>query len=212
MEPRVGWDQFLVSLFDPTAFDGMGLLFSKKAQKALNPQIQVLESRLIVVDITANGVLTTLVNLYAPVGPKENATFFRKLTGRHWHRATPHVVAGDFNVTVNPLLDRPGQRTRINRRIDTTDFEAFVNRLALEDIWRARNPSSTAITRKGQLGASGSRIDRFYVPLALFETVTGPKHKVTPFSDHDAVLLDLYGEFNVTTDPQRDRPGQAITP
>ena len=130
MEPRVAWDQFLVSLFDPTAFDGMGLLFSKKAQKALNPQIQVLESRLIVVDITVNGVLTTLVNLYAPVGPKENATFSRKLTGRHWHRATPHVVAGDFNVTVNPLLDRPGQRTRINRRIDTTDFEAFVNRLA----------------------------------------------------------------------------------
>lgn len=168
-----------------TQAEGLGILLSRKAA-ALPHSLTYSSPRLMVLEITIAELKFTIVNLYGPASGNK-APFVQGLLTRDWDPDHHHIVGGDFNLTLDPR-DRPGQSSQ---RGPTNLLRDFFDHLAVEDLWRIRNPDSTAVTRVSPDGQSGSRIDRIYTPTALRALFKGPTHTPTAFSDHQAVLLEI---------------------
>ena len=166
---------------------GTAVLLSRAAS-SWNPRIRRCDPRTTIIDLDIDGVPTTFVNVYAPNDHKDNKSFFAALADSDWDPDRLHLLAGDFNLVVDPSLDRPGQTFA---REDPSALLSLTHRLDLADLWRQRNPTSTQVSRRSAMGTAGSRIDRWYLPPVLAPQITGPSHVPATFSDHDAVTLDL---------------------
>ena len=105
------------------------------------------------------------------------------------------VIAGDFNCTENPAIDR--LCTLIERRPKVvTALKGILNKLFLCDAWRRLNPNEKKFTWQrynpaSAQGFSKSRLDRFYLPLCLVSFIHSCKIIPCSLSDHSAVLLIL---------------------
>lgn len=105
------------------------------------------------------------------------------------HPTGPAVWMGDFNMTMNPFLDRPVQTTDIVTETRQTRLSRRLAEFALIDVWRHRNPTARAYTCHSISHATMSRIDYILVSKTLLPKVTGLGFAPRALLDHSPCWL-----------------------
>ena len=99
------------------------------------------------------------------------------------------VLAGDFNCTLLPDLDRKNS-TEYRKRVHS-HLHAMIQSTCLIDIWRDFNPGVTKFTFTGtNPSRPQARLDRFYInDTFLARTKSSNIHPTSFFSDHHPITL-----------------------
>ena len=149
--------------------------------------IQVKESivdehgRFLIVQIESEGVKFCIVVIYAPNDDQPDffSTVFRKSETMEGHR----IVLGDFNLVLNPELDRSTKKCNNNAATDYVLEYIESNNLA--DIWRLRNPNRKHYSwRRKNPNKVASRLDIILVDLAIASWFKYVSMKQSHRTDH----------------------------
>ena len=111
---------------------GVAILIKKKCNIQIHNVLNDSQGRYIMLYCTYNGHKFLLVNVYAP--NKDDPGFFSKLT-KDIARFTPefHIIAGNFNLVLDPSIDKHGQsETTFNK--SATVIKELMNTQELIDI------------------------------------------------------------------------------
>ena len=105
------------------------------------------------------------------------------------------VVGGDFNCTLNPLIDRVDRPAEHRPRL-VQALTKFLNDFGLCDVWRRINPLEKKFTwmRKRASNPSSfsrARLDRFYAPPDILPSIRACKISPCSLSDHSSLNLCL---------------------
>lgn len=89
--------------------------------------------------IVQGNLLSTRLNLITVYGPNDdNANFYNNLFLRISDMPGKHIIAGDFNCTMEPVKDRSSGIDNSHKKTRQT-IHQFVKELNLTDIWRFQN-------------------------------------------------------------------------
>ena len=160
--------------------------------------------RLLDVRATYAGVQLSVINCYAPAAGAERPAFFEGPLAQLLPRDCPVIMAGDWN-HVSDLVDVVGAAALGGRAAGARQFEALEVQLGLVDAWRQRNPGQRAFTHMATNGASGARLDRWYVSAPLSGWVRGCTIEQGWPGDHLAVGLVLAPPTTCASGPGRFR-------
>ena len=140
--------------------------------------------RFIVFDLNICDVKYRMINVYAPNHGGERRSFYKNIES-YVVDDYENLVAGDFNCCLNTFNDRKN----CTASLDTgkAELENLMNKFALEDVWRRRNPEKNEYSwRRGQ---RASRIDFWLISLSLDNQVDKVRYNISPFSDHCSIEL-----------------------
>lgn len=123
---------------------GVAILNNKNLQFKFLKQVKDNLGRIIMILVEIQGQEIILANIYAP--NIEDPEFFVDLK-RKFQAMGSHdlVLAGDFNLVMDPVLDHSGVTVRRATRADLT-LHRICRTMGLVDIWRVLNPSSRDYT------------------------------------------------------------------
>ena len=102
------------------------------------------------------------------------------------------IIAGDFNCVMDCSIDRNPSST--NRDQGQLEMEELIKQSNLEDIFRKRFPTKRMYTFSR--GISQSRIDLFLTSMLLDSAINSTSIVHFPFSDHDAIKLNIDSSRN----------------
>ena len=112
------------------------------------------------------------------------------------HAVENLIVGGDFNLTLNPVLDRLNSEVNNSRSCEVVC--TFMNDFGLSDVWRERNPNSCRYTWfKKNVGAQcknrimASRIDFFLVNPGIASLTKSVEIKGSTRSDHSLITIQI---------------------
>ncbi len=145
--------------FGASRSKGVGIWLKKN----LNCEILVLNrymyGRLLCVTVNINNVNMKLVNVYAPVVPKERKNFlsslYKYLPGRYIT-----ILGGDFNCVTNVSLDKGGGNSDYGE-IGADKLRTICDDFNLVDIFRNKYPSKREYTWCHSSKTIVVRLDRF---------------------------------------------------
>lgn len=155
--------------------------------------------------IILQGTLITekinLINIYAP--NIDDPKFFHNLFLTISSLAGSCVIAGNFNCTLNPELDRSSGIDNSHNKSRQT-IEHFMEELNLTDIWRDMNP-------KGLKYSCYSNTHQSYLRVGYFLVSANLKHKIKD-CHYDSILISdhapnslIYEDLRLRRDPPRWR-------
>ena len=98
-----------------------------------------------------------------------------------------HILAGDFTCTQDNTINRKPTSNQNDQGFQ--ELDSIMKQFSLEDIFRKRYLRKQAYTFAR--GSSKSRIDYFCISTFLDCYVNDASIHHFPFSDHDAVALDI---------------------
>lgn len=136
-----------------------------------------------------------LTNIYAP--NVDSPSFYLKVISAMENiECHKKMLAGDFNLTLEPGEDRKNTFTNNNRSLQV--LRTYIEETDLCDIWRTQNPDKKAFTwhRGGDLNTA-SRIDMFLISSNMISNVTDSCIKPGYKSDHSVVTLLLQFAQNI---------------
>ena len=177
--------------FGTSRSKGVGIWLKKN----LNCEILVLNrdmhGRLLCVTVNINNVIMKLVNVYAPVVPKERINFlsslYKYLPGRYIT-----ILGGDFNCVTNVSLDKGGGNSDYGE-IGADKLRTICDDFNLVDIFRNKYPSKREYTWCDSSKTIVVRLDRFYISKIVLNDIASIAHApiVENISDHGMVKLSL---------------------
>ena len=153
--------------------------------------------RYIMLKIQLYDQIVTLTNVYAPNNIREQKVFWQKLRSL-WNTdenlgETIFIVGGDFNVTLNPQLDKFNKDLCFSAYPtgSRSDLLSLLNDFDLCDIWRFRNPQCKQYTWRRQDLTVQSRLDYFLISLSHQDLVSNTSIIPSVSSDHSAVQIHV---------------------
>lgn len=165
---------------------GVLLLIHKSVPFKVNKCITDKAGRYLIVQGTFMSKVINLVNIYGP--NEDNPVFFEKLFILIASLHGTVIMAGDFNCTLDPLLDRSsgvdGSHSQSRRKI-----KQFIKDLNLCDPWRTLNPLKKEFSCFSSLSKTSSRIDYFLISLSLFSNIDSCVYDSAVLSDHSPTSL-----------------------
>ena len=130
--------------------------------------------------------IVNIINVYAPTASYSSQVrndFFNSLY-KFFDWTKPNIIAGDFNMVMNPALDR--QPPTITKECPQS-FKELCETFNLKDSYRLLYNNLKTFSRRQ--GHRQSRLDRFYI-----DQLITPKQEFNipiAISDHDVVILQL---------------------
>ncbi len=163
-------------------------------------QLSDSDGRILILCIDIDGTKICVVNVYAPSSnnDQEKIEFVQTLKTMMLEiEDEPIICGGDFNVYMNPKLDKyqgHGDETGYANNIKSlcTDFN-------LIDLWRTLNPETKRYTWRQNNPLRQSRLDYWFVSINLLYNVNDCDIKPSYRSDHSILTLD----FENANDNQR---------
>ena len=168
---------------------GVGLLIHPRSTVKIENFSIDTAGRVVTAKIKADTRSFQVLNIYAPNQPSERVTFFANLWRYVMHN-TEIIIAGDFNCVPDIRLDKWGGDDSLGDK-GIPDLHALTDQLALEDVFRAKNPASRLFTWFNGPHSVGCRLDRFYTPRAWRSVVRAHKSDIFPYSDHHQVSINV---------------------
>lgn len=170
---------------------GVCILISNSTPFEYISEIKDKEGRFILVKGKIDQKEVTLLNIYAPPGTE--SSFFRKIFDLIALETYGTLIcAGDFNVTLNPVLDT----TNINRKKNCS--EKLINRalreLGLKDVWRTTHRHDPGYTFYSGRHATHSRLDYFFMYDKDLHRLKDCKIGQRDLSDHSGVYITIHFE------------------
>ena len=120
--------------------------------------------------VKVNNHIFKLVNVYAPIIPRERKQFFQSF--KHVLKGKHHIIlGGDFNCVVDISLDKSGGND-IYGNLASQNLVQVCNDHNLIDIFRKLHPHEQSYTWRNSLHNIFCRLDRFYISDSLIPNVT----------------------------------------
>ena len=173
---------------------GVAILFNRNHLYDVSTVFKDPNGRIIVVDLNVDNNILRLLNVYGPNTVNERIEFYDNHVNNYLDTDSPKIVGGDFNCTLNPLMDRLNVNRGTQRPLEDAgikSIENIINKYDLEDVWRRRNPDCVKFTWKNSGKHQASRIDYWLISRSLDNCMKTTAIIECPFSDHDAVLIDI---------------------
>lgn len=154
--------------------------------------------------IVQGNILSQKINLINIYGPNDDSpSFFENLFLTISALEGLYIIGGDFNCTLDPVLDRSTQLD--NTHIKTRKIlHNYIHDLRLYDIWIIKNPSKREYSCYSSSYKSHSRIDYFLISEELQPQVKKCWYNSIVISDHAAmsmeIQLDKIGHCPMITD------------
>ena len=177
--------------FGTSRSKGVGIWFKENLSCEIVLLNRDMHGRLLCVTVNINNVIMKLVNVYAPVVPKERKHFFsslyKYLPGRYIT-----ILGGDFNCVTNVSLDKGGGNSDYGD-IAGDKLTTLCSDFNLTDVFRNKYPNKREYTWCDSSKTIVIRLDRFYISKNVFKDVTSIAHApiVDSISDHGMVKLSL---------------------
>ena len=171
---------------------GVAICFNKKFEYEIVKVERDEEGRYILCMVKVEGVNFLLVNVYGP--NDDDPEFFNNLmqtiTTRFQYDEL--IMGGDFNVYLNPHLDRKGGKPVLTKAAAT--LNEILEQQELVDVWRYSHQGVFQYTWKQKRPFIGSRLDFFLVPMSLLSSVRSCEIVPGCESDHLFVFLEIETE------------------
>lgn len=183
------WNGEILFCNSPDSNKGVAFLI-KNSIKHMVDTVQSYDGRMLHIKLSIDDKILHVINVYAPNIVSNRAEFFNVLSNNIPNEDFK-IVVGDFNNTLSSL-DRCSKTVHCNDRA----FNSLIKCLekhALYDIWRARNPNELVFSRKQvvQHRLIQSRIDYFLVSKSLGPYVKNIWYSDTSLSDHCFVYMSV---------------------
>ena len=164
-----------------------------------NLEFEVLKSesdtdgRYVIIDVKINDKIYTIGNMYAPTRNFEQhqcETFLYFQNSLENFTKENIILGGDFNVYLNPRLDKLDNMPNTNDNPDyRNSINAYLEVENLTDIWRTLNPYERFFTF--HRGNTKSRLDYFFVSEHFLNTVINSDILPGLHSDHSLLRITL---------------------
>lgn len=165
---------------------GVVILFQKNLPFKVEQCIKDKNGRYIIVKGELYGEMFAILNVYYPPGHPSDflATAFSELADLNIRNT---FVGGDLNCHLNPCMDKfPVGKT-------FSHHAKFINGLCEDldyiDVWRAQHPADREYTFFSKVHKCHTRIDYFFIPNILLQSVTCSSIGSAVISDHAAVFI-----------------------
>jgi len=165
---------------------GVALLINKHLNFKLNSVEKDKNGRFLLVDCEINRSKISLVNIYGP--NYDDPLFFNNLTMKLATIGGQCVVGGDFNLVLNPLLDRSSPKTASLSKAAAALNQGMKD-IGITDVWRNLYPNQRDFSFFSPMHNTHSRIDMFLMPLDMMATVIECSYLAATFSDHNPIKL-----------------------
>lgn len=167
---------------------GVAVLINRSFNFCIDSRYKDKDGRYVLVNGSVDGVALSLLNVYAP---NENCPlFFKNIFDLVLDKANGVLlVGGDFNLVLNPLLDKSSTQTLPYLSTSSRALQNRCEELGLTDVWRHLNPKTRDYTFYSHPHLSYSRIDYFFTPKTELYRITHCQiHNIT-LSDHAPISL-----------------------
>ena len=185
--------------------EGLAILIPKSMNPMVHWQQTDNAGRIIIVNITLDKENFTLANCYFPTKNKQKEQISTLNQLKHF--LLPYVedtiiLGGDFNVVLDPQLDKEGGNQREN---ETLEFRlgllSFLEAFQLVDIIRTKHPDKQLSTWHSRYYNTSSRIDYIFISEFMANRVMQGFIKSAIFTDHNLVQIKLQNNFDRTRGP-----------
>jgi len=150
--------------------------------------------RIIVLQLEIEDEKVCLINVYAPNEENAQIAFFNNLKNLMSQGEIKEnyqlVIGGDFNLVLNPDLDKKGGllNTKIRARERLIEL---IEEFNLIDVWRVMNPDKKRFTWRQKMPQIHCRLDYFLIS----DTLQDNTHEVDILpafkSDHSSIIINL---------------------
>jgi exonuclease III len=184
-----------------TSKAGVATLIPRKLEKHVIDIKTDENGRLLLMLININNAPHVIMNVYFPTQdkPKEQKQFLLEIDGMlKGYSNYPIIIGGDFNIVLNPLLDKYNSKSDEKCSNLANDLKEFMSMYNLFDVWRIRNPHTKKFTwrrifsKKNKAGfeIQQSRIDLILISDTINSNMKDEKIGVSFASDHCPVSID----------------------
>ena len=177
--------QVLASCFSSHS-RGVMVLIHKSVPFQVNNVVVDTAGRYLVVQGTLLREDINLVNIYAP--NDDNPSFFENLFLLIASLSGKVLMAGDFNCTLDPRLDRSSGLVTSHSQ-SRKKIQQFIKDLNLCDPWRTQNPNQREYSCYSSSFKTYSRIDYFLISTSLLPSVASCVYDSIVLSDHAPTSL-----------------------
>lgn len=150
------------------------------------------DGRYVIAKLAVHQMTFLAVNIYSPTQDHQldQVRLIDKLEEKIVCMDTDNILlGGDFNLCLNPKLDKTHQRESAQRSTYTDRMESLLDSLSLTDIWRDLNPNTRRYTfRRGKYA---SRLNYWFISEHLVTSQSKTDITSTPLSDHDIISLKI---------------------
>lgn len=140
---------------------GTAILISKSVPFILSNVIPDLHGRYIIVTGKLYNIPVVLANIYAPNYDAEHfiSSFLGTLPNLDTHQL---ILGGDFNLVLNPVLDRSSDRPQALTK-SAKVINTFLDRFKIADPWRFMYPNNRKYSFFSPVHHTFTRIDYFLI-------------------------------------------------
>jgi len=177
---------------------GVMMLFRKGLDITIKESCIDPSGRYIFVKAIMQSCHIQLMNIYAPTKCNEQVTFFKNVSNllANYNSPSEHLIlGGDFNLLMNPDIDRKGGSFSKTTYYDNAlkEIEGLIERNNLCDIWRNRYPKLRRYTWRRANPKIHSRLDLWLVSVICQDYCKEVDIIPSIRSDHSAIVLSLEG-------------------
>ena len=187
-----GFDCFFSSFSSESR--GCAIMFNNNFEYKLHSKEADLDGNKLVLDITINGKRTTLINIYGP--NRDSPEFFAAIKSDIERFGNPVILAGDFNLVLDPSIDSLNYKNINNPQARNKVMEVIAD-CSLIDCWRELNVEKQLFTLTRPNSNKRARLDYFLISEVFYSDIN--KVDILPGyrTDHSMILLSF--KFNKFT-------------
>ena len=181
--------QIYFSSFRPNS-RGVAILFNNKCEFSVNNHISDINGNYLILDCTIEGMKYVLVNLYGP--NTDSPSFYTQLlsTIDNIHTDQHVIIAGDFNLVMDPELDLMNYK-HLNNPKARKEVLKLMDELNLKDIFREMYPTLIRYSWRKRNPLKQARLDFFLISESLLSLTTCVQYDSSYRSDHSPAVISL---------------------
>ena len=184
---------------------GVAILLDKKYDYNISEVKKGTKGRFLLVNIEINNENFILINVYAPTkdNSKEQKQFFEYVNDRlEDYTGCNIIIGGDFNVCLNPNLDKQGG-AKVKQSARAKQIYEIAETNDLIDVWRTFNEDKRQFTWRSftKNGRVSSRLDFWLISSHLMFDVENTVIEPSIKTDHSLIKINL----NLKKTPERGR-------
>ena len=184
---------------------GVAILLDKKYDYNISEVKKDTNGRFLLVNIEINNENFILINVYAPTkdNSKEQKQFFEYVNDKlEDYTICNIIIGGDFNVCLNPNLDKHGG-AKVKQSARAKQIYEIAETNDLIDVWRTFNEDKRRFTWRSftKNGRVSSRLDFWLISSHLMFDVENTVIEPSIKTDHSLIKINL----NLKKTPERGR-------
>ncbi len=176
---------------------GVCILFPNNLDYSIEKCISDEDGRFLILSVNIDDKMFVLANVYAPTKnhDTDQCAFLNTFRFNMLDFLGENIlIGGDFNITLNPSIDKSGGRKEGPSKYRDSLIE-FIEELGLNDAWRTKNPGVKHYTWSSGDGSIKSRLDFWLISEFMCNNIKSSKILPLVKSDHRACLINIQGDL-----------------